>query len=153
MVKCRCCMTVSCYNKRSNQACMHQYQLTFLLHELRCISKQLHHLLKTAESPQLHVTFINWLSLTLYKRSCFDRKAFFFFVSVVNECRKVLSAAGFKELKEKEHWDIKPSDKVRNESWCFIFNFLKGYSLDTTQNHTMVTGNKNSVVWEIIWCT
>ena len=35
------------------------------------------------------------------------------FVSVVNECRKVLSAAGFKQLKEKEHWDMKPSDKVR----------------------------------------
>ena len=45
------------------------------------------------------------------------------FVSVVNECRKVLSAAGFKELKEKEHWDIKPSDKVRNESWGFLLNF------------------------------
>ena len=47
------------------------------------------------------------------------------FVSVVNECRKVLSAAGFKELKEKEHWDIKPSDKVRNESWCFFFKVLE----------------------------
>ena len=47
------------------------------------------------------------------------------FVSVVNECRKVLSAAGFKELKEKEHWDIKPSDKVRNESWGFIFNLFE----------------------------
>ena len=45
------------------------------------------------------------------------------FVSVVNKCRKVLSAAGFKELKEKEHWDIKPSDKVRNESWGFLLNF------------------------------
>ena len=65
----------------------------------------------------------------------------------------MLSAAGFKELKEKEHWDIKPSDKVRNESWGFIFNFLKGYSLDMTQNCKMVTRNKNSVVWEIIWCT
>ena len=65
----------------------------------------------------------------------------------------MLSAAGFKELKEKEHWDIKPSDKVRNESWGFLFNFLKGYSLDMTQNHTMVTRNKNSVVWEIIWYT
>ena len=47
------------------------------------------------------------------------------FVSVVNECRKVLSAAGFKELKEKEHWDIKPSDKVRNKSWGFFLNFGK----------------------------
>ena len=47
------------------------------------------------------------------------------FVSVVNECRKVLSAAGFKELKEKEHWDIKPSDKVRNDSWGFIFNLFE----------------------------
>ena len=71
-------MIVSCYDKRSNLACMHQYQLTFLLHELRCISKQLHQLLKTAESPQLHVTFINRLSLTLYKLSCFDRKAVMF---------------------------------------------------------------------------
>ena len=54
----------------------------------------------------------------------------------------MLSAAGFKELKEKEHWDIKSSDKVRNESWCFISNFLKGYSLDTTQNCKMVTMQK-----------
>lgn len=63
------------------------------------------------------------------------------FVSVVNECRKVLSAAGFKQLKEKEHWDIKPSDKVRNDSWCFIFNFLKGYSLDTKK--------KRKYIWKI----
>ena len=33
-------------------------------------------------------------------------------VSVVNECRKVLISAGFKELKERDHWDVKPSDKV-----------------------------------------
>ena len=47
------------------------------------------------------------------------------FVSVVNECRKVLSAAGFKQLKEKEHWDMKPSDKVRNEIWVFIKLLVK----------------------------
>ena len=47
------------------------------------------------------------------------------FVSVVNKCRKVLSAAGFKQLKEKEHWDIKPSDKVRNESWAFFIKILE----------------------------
>ena len=72
----------------------------------------------TVESPQLHVApltdrawlFINKVVLT-EKLLCF--------VSVVNECRKVLSVAGFKELKEEEHWDIKPSDKVRNESWAF----------------------------------
>ena len=34
------------------------------------------------------------------------------FISVVNECRKVLTLAGFKELKERDHWDIKPNDKV-----------------------------------------
>ena len=34
------------------------------------------------------------------------------FVSVVNECRKVLISAGFTELKEKDHWDVKPADKV-----------------------------------------
>ena len=35
-----------------------------------------------------------------------------FLFSVVNECRKVLTLAGFKELKERDHWDVKPSDKV-----------------------------------------
>lgn len=34
------------------------------------------------------------------------------FVSVVNECRKVLISAGFKELKEKDHWAVKPAEKV-----------------------------------------
>ena len=75
------------------------------------------------------------------------------FVSVVNECRKELSAAGFKELKEKEHWDIKPSDKVRNESWGFFLNFGESCCLDMTQNLMMVSRNKNSAVWEITWCT
>ena len=75
------------------------------------------------------------------------------FVSVVNECRKVLSAAGFKELKEKEHWDIRPSDKVRNESWGFFLNFGKSCCLDMTQNLMMVSRNKNSAVWENTWCT
>ena len=75
------------------------------------------------------------------------------FVSVVNKCRKVLSAAGFKELKEKEHWDIKSSDKVRNESWGFLLKFWKSCCLHMTQNQKSVTRNKNSVVWEITWCT
>ena len=74
------------------------------------------------------------------------------FVSVVNKCRKVLSAAGFKELKEKEHWDIKPSYKVRNESWGFFLKFWKSCCLHMTQNQKIVTRNKNSVVWEITWC-
>ena len=47
------------------------------------------------------------------------------FASVVNECRKVLTSAGFKELKEREHWDVKPTDKVpygallRIQPWVF----------------------------------
>ena len=64
----------------------------------------------------------------------------------------MLSAAGFKELKEKEHWDIKSSDKVRNESWGFFLKFRKSCCLHMTQNQKIVTRNKNSVVWEITWC-
>ena len=32
---------------------------------------------------------------------------------VVNECRRLLTVAGFKELREAEHWEIKPLEKVQ----------------------------------------
>ncbi|XP_074617587.1 aspartyl aminopeptidase-like isoform X1 [Acropora palmata] len=43
---------------------------------------------------------------------------------VVDECRKVLVSAGFRELKEKDHWDIKPNDQffvTRNQSTILAF--------------------------------
>ncbi len=34
------------------------------------------------------------------------------FTVAVSECRQELLAAGFKELNESDHWDLKPCDKV-----------------------------------------
>ena len=54
-----------------------------------------------------------------YLFTCYKMRSLF--VSVVNECRKVLTSAGFKELKERDHWDVKPSNKVwKLKLFCFI---------------------------------
>ena len=36
----------------------------------------------------------------------------FFFLSAVHEVKAKLQAAGFRELKETDHWNVKPKDKV-----------------------------------------
>jgi len=35
-------------------------------------------------------------------------------LTAVNECRARLVAAGFTEVKEADHWNVRPADKVTN---------------------------------------
>jgi aspartyl aminopeptidase len=70
------------------------------------------------------------------KLSCIMHAHIFMYVAV-HESKQCLLAAGFKELKESDHWTIKPSDKVvYNCAECgcetYVYVSFQDLNLDET---------------------
>ncbi len=71
--------------------------------------------------------------------------------TAVSECRQELLAAGFKELNESDHWDLKPCDKVSVVVSSYWLPGLRSLTNQITGISNHVTRYGPMDIWEKVF--